>query len=103
MAVNRPLELRLEENVGPDPPRRGRTPRLEPEDQLTVGAEPPVLVDRNHLVGQHLGEPERLQQPHDLVVEVGSAREAAAPPDRSQRLRRRTPAAGRLRNSYRSP
>ena len=81
MAVDRPLELRLEEHVVALPPRRRRTARLKPQKQLAVGAEPPVVVDRNHLLGQELRESERLQQPHDLVIEVHRAWESIELPE----------------------
>ncbi len=75
VAVDRPLELRLEEHIVRLPPGGRRTLRLKPQEQVTVGAEPPVVVNRNHLFGQHFGETERLQQPHDLVIDVNGARE----------------------------
>ena len=91
MVVDRPLELRLEEHVVGLPPGRRRAAGLEAQQQLTVGAEPAVVVDRNHLVGQHLGQPERLQQPHDLVIEVHRARETV---DLGEALEHRHPMPG---------
>ncbi len=75
VVVDRLLELRLEEHIVRLPPGGRRALRLKPQEQLTVGAEPPVVVDRNHLFGQHFGESERLQQPHDLVIDVNGPRE----------------------------
>ena len=81
MAIDRPLELRLEEHVVALPPRWRRTARLEPQKQLAVRAEPTVVVDRNHLLGQELRESERLQQPHDFVIEVHRAWEPIELPE----------------------
>ena len=85
MAVDRSLELRLEEHVIALPPGRRRTPRLEPQKQLPVGAEPTVVINRNHLSGQKLRQPERLQQPHDLVIDVNRARETIRLPETLER------------------
>ena len=73
VAVDRRLELGLEEHVVRLPPRSRQAVHVEPQQQLAVGAEPLVVADRHHLPGQHVGEPERLQQAHDLVIEVNRA------------------------------
>jgi hypothetical protein len=91
VVVDRALELRLEEHVVAVPSGRRRTTGLEPQQQLTVGAEPAIVVDRNHLVGQHLGQPERLQQPHDLVIEVHRPRKTV---DRCEALEHGHPMPG---------
>ena len=65
--------------------------RLEPHEQLAVGAEPLVVMHRDHLLGEHLGQSERLQQTHDLVVEMDGAREAV---DLLEALERPHPMAG---------
>ena len=91
VTVDRPFELGLEEHVVALPAGRRRTARLEAQEQLTVGAEPAVVVNRNHLLRQHLGEPERLEQPHDLVIEVNRARETV---DLAEALEHRHPVPG---------
>ena len=74
--VDRALQLWLEEHVVRLPARPRRAVRLEPQEQLAVGPEPLVVVHRDHLLGEHLGQSERLQQTHDLVIEMDGAREA---------------------------
>ena len=74
--VDRALQLRLEEHVVRLPARPRRAVRLEPHEQLAVGPEPLVVVHRDHLLGEHLGQSKRLQQTHDLVVQMDGAREA---------------------------
>ena len=74
-AVERPLELRLEEEVVGLPPGRRGPWRCQRHHGLAVGAEPAVLAQWDHLVGEAVGEAEVLQQPHDLVVDVDRARQ----------------------------
>ena len=76
VAVDRPLQLGLEEHVVRLPPRRRQALDVEAQQQLAVGAEPLVVVHRDHLLRERLGQVERLQQPHDLVIEMHRAGQA---------------------------
>jgi hypothetical protein len=70
MVMDRGLELRLEEHVVGLPPRSRQALDIEPQHQLAVRAEPLVVADRDHLPGQRVGQSERLEQAHDLVIEM---------------------------------
>ena len=74
--MDRSLELRLEEHVVRLPPRSRQTVHVESQQQLAVGAEPLVVGDRNHLLGERVGQSERLEQAHDLVIEMHRTRQA---------------------------
>jgi hypothetical protein len=58
------------------------------EEWFAVGPEPPVLGHGDQLIAQRLGQAERLQEPHDLVVEMDRARHAV---DLREALERRHP------------
>ena len=75
VTVERPLELRLEEQVVGLPPGGRRLLRDERHQRLAVGTEPVVVPQRDHLAGEVVGKTERLQQPHDLVVDVDRPRQ----------------------------
>ena len=74
--VDRALQLGLEEHVVRLPARPRRAAGLKPHERLAVGPEPLIVMHRDHLLGEHLSQPKRLQQTHDLVVEMDGAREA---------------------------
>ncbi len=74
-AIERGLELRLEEHVVRLPAGARRGGHVEAQQRGAVGAEPVVLVDRDQLVSERLGKPERLKQAHDLVVQMDRARQ----------------------------
>ena len=56
--VERGLQLGLEEHVVRLPARPSETLNVEAQQQLAVGPEPLVVVDRDHLLSERLGEPE---------------------------------------------
>ena len=74
-AIQRSLEIRLEEEVIRLPSGRRRRLGAHGHDRLAVGAEPAVFVDREEIVGDLLDDAERLPDAHDLVVEVDRARQ----------------------------
>jgi hypothetical protein len=74
MAVDRPLELGLKEHVIRLPPGYRRSVGIKAQQRLAVGSEPLIVVDRDHLAGQHIGETQQLHQAHDLVIEMHRAR-----------------------------
>jgi hypothetical protein len=75
-AVERRLQLRLEEQVARLPARPRRDGHVEAQQRLAVAPEPLVVAHGDHLLRERRPQPERLQQPHDLVVEVHRARQA---------------------------
>ena len=70
VTMDRCFQFGLEEHVVRLPARSPQTVHVEPQQQLAVGAEPLVVADRNHLLGQHVGQVKRLEQAHDLVIEM---------------------------------
>ena len=74
--VESPFELGLEEQVVRLPARLRRHLRSQGEQLLAVRAEPAVFAQRDHLLGEAVGQAAGLQQAHDLVVDVDGARQA---------------------------
>ena len=75
-ARERLLQRRLEEHVVGLPAGCRGHGCFERHQRLPIGAVPVVVADGQQLVGELVRDPEALEQPHDLVVEVHSARHA---------------------------
>ena len=72
--LERPFERGLEEQIVGLPARWRRGGRLQRHQLGTVRAEPVVVAEGHEVVGQRPGDPQLLEDPHHLVVEMNRSR-----------------------------